>query len=92
MLDPATAAVPVVRRPSREQFLHEFYAANRPVLIEGAMDDWPAMTEWTMEKLKRRFGERTVEVQAGPERRRQLRDQLRQAQEGDGASASTSTW
>ena len=63
--DPATATVPVVRRPSREQFLHEFYAANRPCLIEGAMDDWPAMTGWTMEKLKARFGDRRIETQAG---------------------------
>ena len=63
--DPETATVPVVRRPSREQFLHEFYAANRPCLIEGAMDDWPAMTGWTMEKLKARFGDRRIEAQAG---------------------------
>jgi hypothetical protein len=65
LLDPMTAAVPVVRRPSRYHFLREYYAANRPVLIEGAMDDWPAMSHWTMENLKQRFGERVIETQAG---------------------------
>jgi hypothetical protein len=65
MLDPTTAAVPVVRRPSRTQFLQTYYAANRPVVIEGAMDNWPALTQWTLEKLKQRFGDRQVEIQAG---------------------------
>jgi hypothetical protein len=64
-LDPATAAIPIVHRPTRERFLHEFYAVNRPCIIEGAMDNWPATTAWTMENLKRRFGRKLVEIQAG---------------------------
>ncbi len=63
--DPSTEMVPVVHKPSREQFLHEFYSTNRPVLIQGAMDDWPAMKLWTMEYLKEKFGDKTVEVQMG---------------------------
>lgn len=56
--------VPRVRTPSRQEFLDNYYALNRPVVIQGAMDNWPAMHEWTAEKLKQRFGERIVEVQA----------------------------
>lgn len=56
--------VPRVRAPSREAFLEQYYAVNRPVIIEGAMEDWRALTEWTGENLKRRFGDRMVEVQA----------------------------
>ncbi len=67
-LDPATATVPIVQRPSRDAFLQGFYGANRPVLIEGAMDDWPAMTGWTPEAFKRRLGGKMVEVQFGRER------------------------
>jgi hypothetical protein len=63
--DPGTATVPVVHKPSREQFLHEFYSINRPVLIQGAMEDWPAMKLWTMDYLKEKAGEKTVEVQMG---------------------------
>jgi ribosomal protein L16 Arg81 hydroxylase len=56
--------VPRVPKLSRQAFLDEHYAANRPVVMTGAMDDWPAMTRWTDEELKRRFGDRVVEVQA----------------------------
>src|SRR5581483_9256934 len=45
-------------------FLDDYYAANRPVVMTGAMDDWPALTRWTPDALARRFGERIVSVQA----------------------------
>ncbi len=52
---------------SRHEFLAEYYAVNRPVIITGMMDDWPALGNWTLEDLARRFGERLVEVQTGRE-------------------------
>jgi hypothetical protein len=57
-------SVPRVRKPSRQAFLDDFYAANRPVVIEDAMNDWPAMTKWTADYLKTRCGAQIVEVQA----------------------------
>ncbi|HVC92377.1 MAG TPA: cupin-like domain-containing protein [Pirellulales bacterium] len=51
-------------RPPRDAFLRDFYAANRPVVITGAMDDWPALGKWAPAYLRGRFGNRTVEVQA----------------------------
>jgi hypothetical protein len=57
--------VPRVRKPSRQVFLDEFYARNLPVVIENALDDWPALTRWTPDYLKQRFGTRLVEVQFG---------------------------
>ena len=56
--------VPRVPKLSRQQFLDEYYALNRPVVMTGAMDDWPAFTRWSFPELKRRFGERVVSVQA----------------------------
>lgn len=56
--------VPRVPKLSRQQFLDEYYALNRPVVMTGAMDDWPALTRWTFPELKRRFGARVVSVQA----------------------------
>ena len=56
--------VPRVPKLPRQQFLDEYYALNRPVVITGAMDDWPALTRWTFPELKRRFGARVVSVQA----------------------------
>ena len=56
--------VPRLPKLSRQDFLDNHYAANRPVVMTGAMDDWPALSRWTDDDLKRRFGERIVEVQA----------------------------
>jgi ribosomal protein L16 Arg81 hydroxylase len=61
---PQAGTVDVQSRLSREQFLKDYYAANRPVLIKGALDDWPAMKKWSPGYLKERFGDRTVEVQS----------------------------
>lgn len=60
---PTFGKVARLRRPSRQQFLDDYYALSRPVVIEGAMDDWD-LTRWTLENLKGRFGDRVVEVQA----------------------------
>lgn len=56
--------VPRIHRPSTATLLDDYYAANRPCLIEGAMDDWPAVTRWTAEYLRSRFGEATVQIEA----------------------------
>jgi hypothetical protein len=56
--------VPRVRRPSRQEFFDNYYTRNEPVVIEGALDDWPALSRWTPEYFIERFGDRFVEVQA----------------------------
>ncbi len=75
--------VPRVRKPTRQEFLDNFYAQNRPVVIEGAMDDWPALTRWTAEKgeaTSRRPSRRGANQPHGGSR---LRDEAREAQKGD---------
>ena len=49
---------------SRQDFLRDYYTTNRPVIIQGAMDNWAAIDKWTPAWLKQHFGERMVEVQA----------------------------
>ncbi len=48
---------------SREAFIEQYYTANRPVIVTGAFQDWPALKKWTPEYLLEQFGEDTVEVQ-----------------------------
>lgn len=48
---------------SREAFLNNYYTTNRPVIIQGALDDWKALSKWNPTWLKQRFGERLVEIQ-----------------------------
>ena len=55
----------VERRPKlpREEFLREYYTTNRPVVITGMMEDWPAMRKWNLDYFAEKFGDREVEVQ-----------------------------
>jgi hypothetical protein len=48
---------------SASEFLDAYYTAGRPVIITGMMDDWPAMSKWSLQYFRERFGNRTVEVQ-----------------------------
>jgi hypothetical protein len=57
--------VPRVPKLSRQAFFDDYYAVNRPVVIESAIDHWPALKRWNSTELQSRFGARTVEVQAG---------------------------
>ena len=50
---------------SRAEFRDQYYADNRPVLIEGLMTEWRAMTAWTPEYLKSVAGDCTAEVMTG---------------------------
>jgi hypothetical protein len=54
-----------VRELSGEDFLDYFYAPSWPVVVEGALDDWPALKRWTPEYLVEKVGNAPVEVQAG---------------------------
>jgi ribosomal protein L16 Arg81 hydroxylase len=49
---------------SRRDFLERYYARNRPVVMLGLTDGWPAHTEWTPLQLKERLGHVEVEVQS----------------------------
>ena len=50
---------------SRDEFLEDYYCANRPVIITGMMDDWPALGKWSLDYFAQKFGDREVEVQFG---------------------------
>src|SRR6185436_18907952 len=50
---------------SAEAFRDAHYAANWPVLLSGAVADWPALERWTPEYLKAAVGAQPVQVQVG---------------------------
>ena len=52
-------------RLSGEQFLQEYYRMNRPVIITGMMEHFPARTKWNLDYFAERFSDRMVEVQFG---------------------------
>ena len=64
-MHPRSAEVERRNKISRDEFLLEYYSTNRPVIITGMMDDWPAMSKWCLDYFAERFGERQVQVQTG---------------------------
>ena len=65
--DLSPEAVHIERRIglSAQEFLDKYYALNRPVILAGEMQEWPALTLWTPEYLRRAVGSRMVEFQGG---------------------------
>jgi Cupin-like domain len=43
-------------RPSYAEFVREHLLPRRPVILTGAMDEWPARSKWTPEYFKSRYG------------------------------------
>src|SRR5579863_2626937 len=49
-------------RLSRSEFLHEYVLKNRPVVLKGATQGWQAISKWTPEFFKEKYGSRRVPV------------------------------
>jgi hypothetical protein len=62
-LRPGGLSVPRIDRIDPEVFFAEFYAANRPVVLTGLVDHWPALKKWSLEYLEGAFGGAMVELQ-----------------------------
>lgn len=63
-----TAAANVVERRhrlSRDAFYRDHYLLNKPVIITGMLDDWPALEQWNIDYLRAAAGDADVEVQMG---------------------------
>ena len=50
---------------SGAEFLQDYYRMNRPVIITGMLEHYPACSKWTLDYFSEHFGERMVEVQFG---------------------------
>lgn len=62
MVAPGKGGIERRHKLDRAAFLNDYYSANRPVVITGMMEDWPALG-WTREQLVGTFAGRGVEVQ-----------------------------
>ena len=49
---------------SREEFLEQYYSANKPVILCDMMNEWKALDTWTPEYLKGKCGDVMVEISA----------------------------
>jgi hypothetical protein len=49
---------------SRDEFVDRYVLGSRPLVLTEVARDWPAMTRWSPQDLKARFGHLEVEIQA----------------------------
>ena len=56
-----------IKMPDTSFFVREYLLRSRPVVIEGAINDWPARTKWTSEFLLERYGKNNVHVKLTPD-------------------------
>ena len=60
-VDPDWNEVPTIRAEEHSRFFKDFLVANRPVLIDGLLEDWPAVENWNHQGLKERLGHCPIE-------------------------------
>ena len=52
--------VPKVTRISKEDFLEQYFKPQKPVIIEKAIEDWPAYQKWSLEYMRQVAGDKVV--------------------------------
>jgi hypothetical protein len=58
----ATTLIERILPPSVEEFEACYVKRSRPVIVAGAINEWPAMQLWSREYFRGRFGDREVPV------------------------------
>ena len=53
--------VPRIEARDYERFAQDFLAANRPVIIDGLIDNWPAKTCWDHQSLNEKLGRERIQ-------------------------------
>ena len=52
--------VPRVETITKEDFIHNYFKPQKPVVIERAIEDWPAFSKWDLDYMKEVAGNITV--------------------------------
>lgn len=63
---PTVVPIDRLHQPDPALVAEQYVDRCEPVVVRGVTDGWPAMTEWTQEWFRDRFGDRSVAVTVGP--------------------------
>ncbi|KNC56398.1 JMJD7-PLA2G4B protein [Thecamonas trahens ATCC 50062] len=63
---PIPRKVKVISPPSASTFMRKYVAHNRPVIIRGAAEHWPARAKWDLDYLDDAIGKRKINVNVMP--------------------------
>ena len=55
-----------IKMPLKHEFFQEYLLRSRPVIIENAIENWPAMRKWTKEYFYKKFGSQEVHIKLTP--------------------------
>jgi ribosomal protein L16 Arg81 hydroxylase len=50
---------------SAQEFFTHYYFGHRPVVLQGLMEDWPALRRWSLDYFRENCGEAEVEIMSG---------------------------
>ena len=56
-----------IKMPQRHTFVQDYLLRSRPVVIENAIENWPAMKKWSTEFLHREFGSKEIHIKLTPD-------------------------
>ncbi|HVZ42961.1 MAG TPA: cupin-like domain-containing protein [Ramlibacter sp.] len=62
--DPNYTVIERRKKVPVNEFWERYARGSRPVVLTGLAEGWPALREWTLPRLKDRFGHLPVEIQA----------------------------
>ncbi|XP_072034515.1 uncharacterized protein [Amphiura filiformis] len=68
-VDVASKGIPKCDRisvPTWNMFFSRYLKRSKPVVIEGAVNHWPAMHKWTTEYLRSKYGKKEVHIKLAP--------------------------
>lgn len=63
-LSPNAGTIERRSRLSREEFLENYYSKNKPVILTDMIKSWQALSLWTPEYFKTKYGHCQVEIQS----------------------------
>lgn len=55
-----------ISMPTKDYFFHNFLKISKPVIIEGGVKMWPAMSKWTNKFLREEYGIHDVHIKLTP--------------------------
>lgn len=76
---PTYSPIERIYKPSYEEFFRTYDCPSRPVVISGAVDDWQALSMWSLQWFKQNYGDKKVPIAVGP----RLESRLQWSQLGD---------
>ena len=52
--------IPRVKNITKQEFIKQYFKPQKPVVIEGCLEDWPAYSKWNLDYMKAVAGDKIV--------------------------------